>query len=61
MASVIMLTGFSILAVPTGVVTAELGREMARTRTDRRRCGECGWEGHDSRAQFCQQCGTRLP
>jgi voltage-gated potassium channel len=61
MASVIMLTGFAIIAVPTGVVTAELGREMARTRRERHRCGECGWEDHDSRAIFCQQCGTRLP
>lgn len=61
MASVIMLTGFAILAVPTGVVTVELGREMTRHRRAARRCGECGWEDHDSRALFCQQCGTRLP
>jgi len=60
MASIIMLTGFAILAVPTGVVTAELGREMARVRRHRR-CAECGWEEHDFRANFCQQCGTRLP
>lgn len=61
MASVIMLTGFAIIAVPTGVVTAELGREMLQARQVRRRCGECGWEQHDARAHFCQQCGTRLP
>jgi voltage-gated potassium channel len=61
MASVIMLTGFAILAVPTGVVTAELGREMRRTRTRQHRCAECGWDEHDGRARFCQQCGTRLP
>jgi voltage-gated potassium channel len=60
MASVIMLTGFAIIAVPTGVVTAELGREMNLVRHRRRRCGECGWEQHDHRAVFCQQCGTRL-
>lgn len=60
MASIIMLTGFAIIAVPTGVVTAELGREMAAGRTDRRRCRECGWEGHDRRAGFCHQCGTNL-
>ena len=61
MASVIMLTGFSILAVPTGVVTAELGREMARARNDRRRCADCGREGHDASALYCNRCGTRLP
>lgn len=61
MASVIMLTGFAIIAVPTGVVSAELGREMSMARQARRRCSECGWEQHDVRARFCQQCGTRLP
>ncbi len=60
MASVIMLTGFAILAVPTGVVTAELGREMARSRLSGRRCRECGWDEHDARAHFCQQCGIKL-
>jgi voltage-gated potassium channel len=60
MASIIMLTGFAILAVPTGVVTAELGREMARSRRQHSVCGECGWDEHDHRAIFCQQCGRRL-
>lgn len=56
-ASLIMLTGFAILAVPTGVVTAELGKQM---RADKRKCVECGWEGHDPAAQFCMHCGTEL-
>jgi voltage-gated potassium channel len=60
MASVIMLTGFAIIAVPTGVVTAELGREMARHRRSHQPCRECGWDDHDSRARHCQQCGTQL-
>ena len=60
MACVIMLTGFAIIAVPTGVVTAELGREIARNRRHLR-CRECGWDDHDHRARFCQQCGIRLP
>jgi voltage-gated potassium channel len=58
MASVIMLTGFAIIAVPTGIVTQELGREM-RSRFSRR-CNECGWEENDQRARFCQQCGVPL-
>jgi voltage-gated potassium channel len=61
MACVIMLTGFAIIAVPTGVVTAELGREISRSRRVQIRCRECGWDDHDIRAQCCQQCGTRLP
>lgn len=61
MASVIMLTGFAIIAVPTGVMSAELGREMSRQRRSLRRCAECGWDDHDTRARHCQQCGTKLP
>lgn len=60
LASVIMLTGFSIIAVPTGIVTAEIGRSMMRVDMDRRRCGECGWTGHDPAANFCKHCGCRL-
>ena len=60
MASVIMLTGFAILAVPTGVVTAELGREMKRHRQGTRRCGECGCDRHEGDARYCHQCGTHL-
>lgn len=60
MASVIMLTGFAILAVPTGVLTVELGREISRSRRRPVGCRECGWEDHDHRAICCQQCGTRL-
>lgn len=60
MASVIMLTGFAIIAVPTGIVTSEIGREM-RGKVDRsRRCKECGWADHDPRARFCHQCGSDL-
>jgi len=59
MASLIMLTGFSIIAVPTGIVTTEIGREIQSSRR-KRRCNECGWEDHDSRARHCQQCGVAL-
>ncbi len=60
LASVIMLTGFAIIAVPTGIVTAELGRELATGRMVDRRCRECGWRGHDARARHCHQCGSEL-
>jgi voltage-gated potassium channel len=60
MASVIMLTGFAILAVPTGVVTVEMGRAIDRHRRKSHPCGSCGWDDHDRRARFCQQCGAEL-
>ena len=56
-ASIIMLTGFAILAVPTGVMTAEIGRKMSN---DDRKCDECGVQGHDPRALFCMHCGSKL-
>jgi voltage-gated potassium channel len=61
MASVIMLTGFAILAVPTGIVSAELGRELSRQRRAGFRCPECGWDNHEARARHCHQCGAKLP
>lgn len=61
LASVMMLTGFAILAVPTGIVTAELHRELEATRLDRRRCRECGHVGHEPAARYCKMCGVDLP
>ncbi len=61
LACVVTLTGFAIIAVPTGIVSAELGREISAGRVDRRRCRECGWKGHDIRAFHCLYCGAKLP
>lgn len=60
LASLIMLTGFSIIAVPTGIVSAELGRSLRQVNMDNRKCEECGWEGHDRAANFCKHCGRKL-
>lgn len=60
LASLIMLTGFSIIAVPTGIVTAELGRSMKKVDMDDRKCSQCGWEGHDRAANYCKHCGNKL-
>ncbi len=60
LASLMMLTGFAILAVPTGIVTAELHREIEEVRMDTRKCSGCGYEGHDPKALHCKMCGERL-
>ena len=60
MASVVMLTGFAILAVPTGIVTAEISMEVKSQKLDDRVCRECGTVGHNPAAIFCHHCGTRL-
>lgn len=58
-ASVVMLLGYAIIAVPTGIVTGEL---MARRRTpvSTQACPSCGLEGHDADAVHCKFCGAPL-
>ena len=58
-ALVIMVMGYGIIAVPTGIVSVELGNEVRESR--RRRCAACGHAGHDADAQFCKRCGGTLP
>lgn len=56
-ATLIMLIGYGIIAVPTGIVTAELNLTLAEIRLDHRKCPECGHAGHDPKASFCKMCG----
>ncbi len=56
-ATLIMLIGYGIIAVPTGIVTAELNLTLAEVRLDQRKCPECGHAGHDPKASFCKMCG----
>lgn len=58
-AAVIMIMGYGIIAVPTGLVTAEVVSETLHART-RRRCSACGRTGHEQDAVFCRHCGERL-
>jgi voltage-gated potassium channel len=59
LASVIMILGYSIIAVPTGIVTVQIGQEMARG-TSTQACPGCGREGHDRDADYCKYCGERI-
>ena len=63
-ASFMMLMGWGILAVPTGIVTAEMAaqrrQQLFQTPTTRT-CHECLTEGHAADANFCFNCGARLP
>lgn len=61
-ASVMMLLGWGILAVPTGIVSAEMtARRFARSAPTTRSCRECLSEGHDANARYCKDCGAELP
>ena len=57
-ASAVMIMGYAIIAVPTGIVTVELA-EAAR-KGSRQACPSCGGEGHDIDARHCKFCGALL-
>jgi len=59
LAVLVMLTGYGIIAVPTGIVTAEMSRRTL-TPVSTQACPGCGAEGHDHDAVFCRKCGARL-
>lgn len=62
-ASFMMLLGWGVLAVPTGIVTVEMalaGRQRERQVTTRT-CHQCLTEGQSADANYCFQCGARLP
>lgn len=59
LASVIMIIGYSILAVPTGIVTVEISQAFKKNITTQA-CPDCSREGHDRDARFCKYCGAAL-
>ena len=59
LASVIMVLGYGIIAVPTGIVTVELTKN-AINRQNSRSCHDCNLVGHESEANFCRNCGAKL-
>jgi voltage-gated potassium channel len=58
-ASTLMIIGYGIIAVPTGIVTLELDRAR-RSPGVRRTCRGCGVARHEADASFCRHCGTEL-
>ncbi|MBP1909552.1 ion transporter [Methanolobus bombayensis] len=63
LSSVVMIIGYSIIAVPTGIVTAEISFASIEDREKKRPrnvCNNCGNDRNDSDALFCKHCGTKL-
>ncbi|MCG9551912.1 ion transporter [Vibrio sp. Isolate31] len=58
-ASLTMLLGYSILAVPTGIITAELSSEM-NSHKELVKCPNCNLSGHDPDAIYCKHCASEL-
>lgn len=59
--SLMMMLGWGVLAVPTGIVTAEISAQRNARTTTTRTCHKCLTEGHTPEASYCWRCGAVLP
>lgn len=57
---ILMLLGYSIIAVPTGVFSAQVIRSIRQDRYSDEACPGCGHDHHEKRARYCLRCGTWL-
>jgi len=60
LAAAIMILGYSMIIVPTGIVTAELAHAPAIKPVTTQVCPGCMAEGHDADASHCKYCGSKL-
>lgn len=59
-ASLIMIMGYGIIAVPTGIYGAELIKTVNQANLSNDACPDCGAIGHDIDASYCKYCGHNL-
>lgn len=59
-ASIIMIMGYAIIAVPTGIVYSEYDKTTPNNKLNTQACPSCSKEGHDNDADFCKYCGENL-
>lgn len=59
-AALIMIMGYGIIAVPTGIYSAELVKTFKPDRINNDACPDCGKTGHDFNADYCKYCGHAL-
>ncbi|MGL5699618.1 MAG: transporter, partial [Kluyvera sp.] len=58
--SVLILIGYSVIAIPTGIITAQMTNEFQQRR-HARVCPHCKQRDHAVSAHYCSHCGTALP
>jgi voltage-gated potassium channel len=56
-----MLLGWGILAVPTGIISSEITHQRGMRTVGGRTCAGCHATGHEADARFCKACGDALP
>jgi voltage-gated potassium channel len=59
-ASIVMILGYGIIAVPTGIVTSEMSKQDAKIHTNTQTCPYCLADKHLDDAEFCHKCGRKL-
>lgn len=59
-ASLVMIMGYGIIAVPTGIFAAELGQVMGQKKPQSKMCPQCGITSHYTDAVYCRVCGSDL-
>jgi voltage-gated potassium channel len=59
-ASIVMVIGYGIIAVPTGIVSVELAQAARKQIVTTQSCPVCAAEGHDPDARYCKYCGATL-
>lgn len=59
LAAIIMILGYAIIAVPTGIVTVEMAN-YNRKKLNTQSCPSCSASGHDQDAEYCKYCGQKL-
>ncbi|MDD2738547.1 MAG: ion transporter [Methylomonas lenta] len=59
-ASIIMIMGYGIIAVPTGIYGSELMKTMKKSHISNDACPNCGAIGHDDDAHYCKYCGHNI-
>ncbi|HSU29035.1 MAG TPA: ion transporter [Chitinophagaceae bacterium] len=60
-ANIVMLIGYAIIAVPTGIITTEMAIAIKSRDVGHDICQNCNKKGHDHDAQFCKHCGHQFP
>ena len=58
LSSIVMILGYAVIAVPTGIVSAEFAKDYKKINTTS--CQNCASEGHDEDAVYCKYCGEHL-
>jgi voltage-gated potassium channel len=59
-ASIIMILGYAVIAVPTGIVSSEMTKDRKKIHLNTQNCTQCSASNHRDDASFCYECGHKI-